>query len=256
MKDIDEYYNDYFNDTYDMIFGHGMVNEVVFGAKSQQSEVTMSRAPVFKTEKLISICKGPIFFGHIHKHQVIKDDMFYVGSYSRWCFGEEEPKGFMTVEYNTGDNIYDAKFIENEYVRLFATIVVDYNSSFYRSDPNQQIEYIISLAKGTLADKVRIIFNIPEDYEQPTLLINLINEIFAKQSDIKVVINNNAKDIRNKKALEEKVTQLLNTYDFLFDKGIPTDEKLVKYIKLKYNKDIDIETMRDILYQKLSTNIE
>lgn len=256
MKDIDEYYNDYFNDTYDMLFGHGMVNEVVFGAKSQQSEVTMSRAPVFKTEKLISICKGPIFFGHIHKHQVIKDDMFYVGSYSRWCFGEEEPKGFMTVEYNTGDNIYDAKFIENEYARLFATIVVDYNSSFYRSDPNQQIEYIMSLAKGTLADKVRIIFNIPEDYEQPILLINLINEIFAKQSDIKVVINNNAKDIRNKKALEEKVTQLLNTYDFLFDKGIPTDEKLVKYIELKYNKDIDIETMRDILYQKLSTNIE
>lgn len=251
MSDVDDYYRDYFTDTYNMIFGHGMVNEVVFNAKSQQSEVTMQKAPVFKTEKLIDICNGPIFFGHIHKSQIIKTDMHYVGSYSRWCFGEETPKGFMVVDYNTtGD--YNVEFIENTYARKFDTIVVDYNSSFYKNDPNQQLDYILALTKGTDADKLRIIFNIPEDYPNPTLLINLINDIFTKSSNVKIVINNNVKTARAKRELETKVNTLLTTYDFLFDKGVPHDEKIAKYIAIKYNKDIPIDRMRDILYQKLS----
>ena len=251
MKDMNEYYGEYFKESYNMIFGHGMVNEVVFVAKTQQSEVTMQRAPIFKTEALMDICNGPIFFGHIHKPQVIKNDMYYVGSYSRWCFGEEHPKGFMTVAYNTDGN-YDVEFIENKLARLFDTILVDYNSSFYKNDPNQQLEYIIALVNESNADKLRIIFNIPEDYENPTLLVNLINDIFSKRTNVKVIINNNAKDMKAKKELEDNVKALLSRYDFLFDKGIPQDEKISRYIRIKYNKDIPIDRMRDILYQKLS----
>lgn len=254
MKDKDEYYKDYFNDRYDMIFGHGMVNEVAFASKSQTSEVTMSKAPIFKTETLIDICNGPIFFGHIHKSQKIKNHMYYVGSYSRWCFGEEEDKGFMKVSYDTSKYDYDIDFIVNKLARTFDTMVVDYNSSFYKNDPNQQIEYIMNIVDTSNADKLRVIFNIPEDYPNPSLLINLINDIFNNRQKVKVVINNNAKNIRLKKESEDKAKMLLSTYDFLFDKSIPTDEKLVRYIKIKYNKAIDIDRMRDILYQKLELN--
>lgn len=258
MKDKDDFYKDYFNQRYDMIFGHGMVNEVAFASKSQMSEVTMSKAPIFKTQNLIDICYGPIFFGHIHKHQRIKEHMYYVGSYSRWCFGEDEDKGFMTVSYDTETYDYKTKFIVNELARTFDTIVIDYNSSFYKSvmnnNPTDEIQRIIDVANAQKADKLRIIFNIPEDYEQPGLLISLINDVFSKHNNVKVVINNNAKNIRTKKETEERTQMLLSTYDFLFDKSIPTDEKLVRYIKIKYNKDIDIDRMRDILYQKLTVN--
>lgn len=262
MKDPMEYYKPFFENTvydnnmYDMIFGHGMVDDVSFVAKNQQSEITMAKAPIFKTAKLIEISKGPIFFGHIHKAQNIKDHMYYTGSFSRWCFGETEPKGFMTVAYNTDNSAYDVEFIENTYAQTYDTMIVDYNSDFYKDDPNQQLEYLISVVKTATSTHLRVIFNIPDDYPKPSLLINMINDIFNNLSGIKIVINNNAKETQRKKEIEEKTKQLLNMYDFLFDKGITPEDKISRYINIKYNKNIPIEKMRDILYQKLSIDIE
>jgi DNA repair exonuclease SbcCD nuclease subunit len=255
MKDQDEYYEPYMKNMYDMIFGHGMVNEVAFVAKNQQSEVTVSRAPIFKTEKLLSICKGPIFFGHIHKAQQIKDDMYYVGSYSRWCFGETEPKGFMTVVYSPKNSAYETEFIENTNARTFNTMVVDTNSKFYSFDDNKQVEYLINAVRENKSDYIRLIFNIPEDYNRPTLLISNINDIFNRQSNVKVIINNNVKQMQQKRAAEERTRALLTTYDFLFDKGTPED-KISKYIRIKFNRDIPVDRMRDILYQKLCIDID
>ena len=172
-----------------MIFGHGMVNEVAFVAKMQQSELTMQKAPIFKTDTLLDICEGPIFFGHIHKSQCIQDRFYYVGSFSRWVFGEEEPKGFFTVAYTPRTHKYDVEFVNNKLAKTYDTMVIDYNSYFYRNDENQQIEHILMLAKNTKSDKLRIIFNIPEDYENPILLTNLINDMFSKYRNIKIVIN-------------------------------------------------------------------
>lgn len=252
MQDKNEYYKEYFNQNYDMIFGHGLVNEVAFVAKSQLSEVTHNKAPIFKSEELLNICKGPIFMGHIHKPQQIKDRIYYVGSYSRWVFGEEEPKGFIIVAYTPETSKFEVEFIENQLAPLYNTMLIDYNSSFYRNDENQQIEYIIGLVKNLNVDKLRIIFNIPEDYPNPTLLSNLLNDVFNKHKNIKIVINNNSKEAQKKKEMEDKIKSLLTTYDFIFDKGVSTEEKLSRFIKLKYNKDISVPKMRNYLYQKIN----
>lgn len=252
MNDKDEYYKEYFNKEYDMIFGHGLVNEVAFAAKIQESEVTMNKAPIFKTEQLLDICKGPIFFGHIHKPQCIKDRLYYVGSFTRWIYGEEEPKGFMMVAYTADTGKYEVEFIENKLAPIYNTMVIDYNSSFYRNDENQQIEYILTMVKNLHLDRIRIIFNIPEDYPNPILLTNLINDIFSKYRNIKILINNNSREQQKKKEMEDKIKNLITTYDFIFDKSISTEDKISRFIKLKYNKDISIERMRDYLYQKIN----
>lgn len=254
VADKDDYYRDYLNDSdrYDMIFAHGLVNEVAFVAKMQESEVTMARAPIFKSEELLDVCKGPIFFGHIHKSQCIKNRIFYVGSFSRWIFGEEEPKGFFTVAYSPDTTNYDVEFIENKHAKRFDTMIIDYNSSFYRDDEKQQIDYVVNLVNNINTDKLRIIFNIPEDYPNPVLLTNLINDIFTKHNNIKTVINNNGKEKLKKRELEEKIKTLLTTYDFIFDKSIPTEDKLSRFIKIKFNKNISTDDMRDYLYQKIN----
>ena len=254
VQDKDEYYKNYFSesDKYDMIFGHGLINEVAFVAKMQESEVTMARAPIFKSDLLLDICKGPIFFGHIHKSQCIKNRIFYVGSFSRWIFGEEEPKGFFTVGYTPSTSNYEIEFIENKLAKKFDTMVIDYNSSFYRNDESQQIDYIINLVNNIHADKIRIIFNIPEDYPNPILLNNLINDIFVKYKNVKTVVNNNSREKIKKREMEEKIRTLLTTYDFIFDKGTPTEEKLSRFIKIKFNKNISYDKMRDYLYQKIN----
>lgn len=255
MTDKDEYYKDYFskgNNYYDMIFGHGLINEVAFVAKNQESEITMNKAPIFKSEVLMNLCKGPIFFGHIHKSQNVKDKFYYVGSFSRWIFGEEEPKGFMICAYTPDTGKYEIEFIENTLAKSYNTMVIDYNSSFYKDDENHQIDYILTLVKNLNVDKLRIIFNIPEDYPNPLLLTNVINDVFSKYKHIKIVINNNSKEKQKKREMEEKIKTLMTTYDFIFDKSIPTEEKLSRFIKIKFNKDISISSMRDYLYQKIN----
>lgn len=254
VSDKDEYYKDFLNkpDRYDMVIGHGLINEVAFVAKMQESEVTMAKAPIFKSEELLSVCKGPIFFGHIHKSQCIKDRIFYVGSYSRWIFGEEEPKGFFTVAYSPVNNKFKTEFIENKNAKKFDTMVIDYNSMFYKNDENQQINYILTLVSNIKADRLRIIFNIPEDYPNPLLLSNLLTDVFSKHKHIKIVINNNSKEKIKKREVEEKIRTLLTTYDFIFDKSIPTEEKLSRFVKIKFNKNISCEDMREYLYQKIT----
>lgn len=253
MNNMEEFYDEFFNGkTYDMIFGHGLVSDVAFIAKMQESEVTMSKAPVFDSNKLLSICKGPIFFGHIHKPQCIKDRLYYVGSFSRWVFGEEEKKGFMSVAYTPDTGSFQTEFIENKYAKEYNTMIIDYKSDFYKNDANMQIEHIISLVNNITVDKLRIIFNIPEDYPNPTLLTNLINDVFSKYSHIKVIIKNNSKEKQKKEEMEKKIQSLIDTYDFIFDKGIKTEEKLSRYIKIKYNKDISVEQIRQYIYEKIN----
>lgn len=252
VSDKDAYYSSYFSHNYDMIFGHGLVNEVAFVAKMQESEVTMNKAPIFKTEELLNITKGPIFFGHIHKPQCIKDRLYYIGSYSRWVYGEEEPKGFMLVAYTPTTGKYEVEFIENTLAPIYNTIVVDYNSQFYKNDEEKQIDYIITMIKNLNLDRIRVIFNIPEDYPNPTLLTNILNDIFSKHKHIKIIINNNSREKIKKREMEEKIKTLLSTYDFIFDKSISTEEKISKFIKIKYNKDISVGRMREYLYQKIN----
>ena len=52
--------------------------------------------PVFSTAELRRICKGQVYFGHYHINTDL-DDIYYVGSFTRWQFGEEGRKGFYKV---------------------------------------------------------------------------------------------------------------------------------------------------------------
>ena len=244
IKDIDEYYKDFFNNKYDMVIGHGMVNEVAFASKIQTSEVTMLRAPIFNTKKLLDICKGPLFFGHIHKHQCIRDRLYYVGSFSRWCFGEEEPKGFMKVVYTPETKEYTTDFIENTKAKSYNTMVVDYNNT------TDDMNYVLNMINSVEYDKLRIIFNIPENHENPLLLSSMITDTFSKYKDIKIVINNNYKEKRKK--MEQELKKLQLTFDFMMDDGMSVEEKICKFIKIKYNIDISIDEMREYLYNKIS----
>lgn len=249
MEDKDEFYADYFNDTYDYVIGHGVVDKAAFLAATQESEATRSQAPIFKVEELHKICKGPIYFGHIHK-PFTWERFKYVGSYSRWAFGEEEDKGYIMSYYTplTGD--YTDEFIVNKHVRTFDTVKIEYTSSVFNKTEQEQIEYLIDIAKTIGSTYLRFEINIPEHYSNPMLLTNMLNETFNRYSKIKLKINNNSK-LRQKKQLEEQVNLLLDTYGFIFDKGIDTDEKIVKYIKIKNGKNIPLEKMRQYLFGEI-----
>lgn len=250
VENQEEYYKDYFEKSYDMTFGHGLVKEVAFIASKQESEITMSKAPIFKTDQLLSITKGPVYFGHIHTPQVIQDRFYYVGSFARWCFGEEGDKGFYLTSYIPENGEYTAEFIVNKLAKRYDTVRIDENSSIFNETIDNQINKMISIINTLSVDYLRFIVSIPEEYSNPLLLTNMLNEIFSKYSNVKMVINNNSK-LRQKKNTEEKINLLLEKYGFIFDKNIPHEEKISKFLKIKYNKNISLDRLREYLYEQI-----
>ena len=252
VKDPNEYYKEYFNRSYDMVFGHGMFTEVAFAASYQKSEVTMNKAPVFKSKEFINICRGPIFFGHIHKSQCIKHQIYYTGSFSRWSFGEDEPKGFMMVGYTPETSAFKVEFIENKDVNDYVTMAVGDESTLYDGEPADEIHSIVNWVNSNPAYRKRLIFNIPEDYDKSGLLIQMISDVFGKHRDVKVIINNNSKEQKKKNEMDNKIQTMMKTYDFIFDKGINPEDKLSRYVKVKYNRDIPVDKMRSYLYDTIN----
>ena len=164
INSIDEKYGKYMNKKYDMIFGHGMIQEVKFAALIQSSETTMKKAPIFKSKMLCDMCYGPIFFGHIHTKDIFNDRLYYVGSYSRWKFGEEEDKGFYYVKYENDTKEFEAKFIVNNKAMKYDTIeIYEKESAFYKLNTDNQIKYIQSLIQSFEYDFLRLKFYIHQE---------------------------------------------------------------------------------------------
>lgn len=257
MDDMDTYYSEYLDDEpiqpkYDMIFGHGMVNEAVFSAKTQESEITMPKAPIFNTKKLLANCKGPIFFGHIHTPQTIRKRFYYVGSFTRWAFGEEHDKGFSVVAYTPSTGNYKIDFIKNILAKDFVTVEIGIDSSIFRkNDIIEQVTYLQDIVTAMNEDFIRLKINIPEEYEESQLFTNTVSSVFSKYKNVKLKIINNTK-LRKEKKIEETVNLLLDKYGFLFEKSISHEEKILKYIKEKFNKDIPLDRIREYLYNKIN----
>lgn len=244
IENMDEYYADYFNKTYDIICGHGMIDTVSFLGMTQESETTMSKCPIFKSDKLVEICKGPIIFGHIHKHQVIKKRIFYTGSFSRWSFGEEEDKGFALFRYNPNNGDLSFDFIKNTLIRTYHTIELTVAEEMAKMDVYNQIDTILDVVKRCHSDFIRVKLILPSFIENSKLLTDLITETFAKFKKVTLqVINlsNLSKDEQTK----QKVNFLLEKYGFLFENSISFAEKISKFIKIKYNKNISLEEIEE-----------
>ena len=245
INSIDEKYGKYMNKKYDMIFGHGMIQEVKFAALIQSSETTMKKAPIFKSKMLCDMCYGPIFFGHIHTKDIFNDRLYYVGSYSRWKFGEEEDKGFYYVKYENDTKEFEAKFIVNNKAMKYDTIeIYEKESGFYKLNTENQIKYIQNLIQSFEYDFLKLQFYIPKGYENENLLINMINESFGKYKNLKLDFKVNSK-IKSKREVEEKINLLLDKYGFIFDNKIDTYTKINKFILEKYNKDISVEKIKE-----------
>ena len=186
-------------------------------------------------------------FGHIHTPMRIKKRFYYCGSFSRWCFGEEEDKGFNIIYY-TPDYPEKTKveFVKNNLARIYDTVTIDVVDASVENTLNT-IKNAIDM---TSFYKKRIIVNIAKTVTDRRLMSDLINETFGKYSMITIVINSLEKEEIRRQS-DEKVERLLSEYGFIFDKSIPKDEKIQRYINKKYNRNIPLDKIRDYLFNKI-----
>lgn len=245
--DDESYYENVYSGEYDLCFGHGMIKEAAFVAHKQESGNTMKKAPVFDSKKLLEHIKGVCIFGHIHTPMIVRKRFYYCGSFSRWCFGEEDDKGFNVVYYTPEyPEKTKVEFIRNNMARIYDTITID----VVNSDIDNVIKIINNSIQATSFYKKRIIVNIGKGVDNRRLMTDIISETFGKFSMVNIIINNLEKEeIRRQN--DEKIERLLDDYGFIFDKSISKEEKIHKYINKKYNRNIPLDKIKKYLFGKI-----
>ena len=243
MEDSKEYYNEYFNRKYQLVFGHGMFEETNFSTKQHTG---MKKYPIFNSKEMEDICEGPIVFGHIHTAQRIRNRIQYTGSLVRSRFGEEEAKGFYIVDFNDETKETNFEFIENELTLKYDTIEVQPDIPVFSLMVNEQIQYFKNLVNYYKRDYLRIKIYTPEDMINVTTFIDNINAVFNDMKSVKIQIIDNSK-VKLNNELREKVNLLMDKYEFIFDKSVGYDEKIQEYIKLKTGKEISLERIRSMI---------
>ena len=172
-----EFYRDFFTGEkkYNYIIGHGVIQELMdtasYHMKHTSKTSNRAKVPIFTSTELMDNCKGEVYFGHYHVHSSISDKVFYVGSFTRWMFGEEEPKGFYSIRYENGK--YSHEFIENTYADKYTTFKYGYEDEIFQSKERMEQEWkkIESLIQKKLLDHVRLILNVPENYPEAESLL-------------------------------------------------------------------------------------
>lgn len=120
-RDVD--YTKLFNDTYDIIAGHGpMSSETKNPCKSAKYEIVQSADLLGKISK---IC----VFGHYHGYTDFGNNVYYAGPWLQWKYGEDEPKVFFFC-----NDKFEVETIPNSVAMKFETISI--------TNPEQLREYL------------------------------------------------------------------------------------------------------------------
>lgn len=249
----EEYYGKYFNNygEYDMVIGHGLVEGALPNVAVTNSFTHNKHAPVFERNDFLC-SKGPVIFGHIHTRMILFDRVFYVGSLSRYCMGEEEAKGFMIVASTPATNEYVIKFIENKNARTFTTINIGNLINGMKAE--EIIELISNHADKHKIDYLRVKIRLLNTDEATMANLEIVAKYYNRDPHVTIDIE----DIhlnKIKKDSDDKVKELVNTFGFLFDKNKTYQDKIKSYFDIKKGEilsenedlDLDVDFIKDTL---------
>lgn len=237
IKDPEKYYKEYFSedkdDYYSAVYGHGMFEETCFD--NYNSETRMDTAPVFNSGDMMRICKGYVIFGHIHNAVSFKN-VYYTGSFSRWCQGEEKPKGFIISLYDLENDQYKIIPCENKSARKFISRNM---TKVIKANP---IERVIDSIEGYYSRhniyKFNIIVKEKTDKEYMTK-VTILQRYFSEDKLIDIILKK--RDIKDE--LEEELEQ----YDYVLDDSLTVEDKVSIFIKDKFDYKISSERIEQLI---------
>lgn len=226
----EEYYKYlYYAGEYDMVFGHGTIIGSVY-------DNGQNIAKIFEP-KDFGFCRGPVIFGHVHPGGNFHGFCYYNGSPIRWCFGEEQIKGFQLVIYDMDTCKY---YIHKEPITSFRydTISIDH---LMMNDPQTIIQYIDNKKATENIDFIRIkcISTVPLEEK-----INVLKQYYANNKTVKIMVEKSA----NIKIQTEEENDLYTKYNYFFNKSMSPYEVFVKFVNESQSDIIiTVDQLKNIL---------
>lgn len=249
VNDKKQYYSStVFNDgkAYDFVFGHGMFSFIGnngWGVK----ERSLKGSPVWNAAEFEDKVRAGVFFGHIHIRQNYKDLIYYPGSLTRFCHGEEEPKGFYAIQYNPENGLKNVDFIENTWAYKYETIVLN-GEDVEKDNPKDTIDSILMHKNASAAYSLRVRISNANKMSSNT---QVVQQYFLQEGrglgvtiELQSAVPNvGVSDIVKDGVVEHEVPE--------FAKGITNPEdwqyNTVQYAKARYGKDISREQIQNML---------
>ena len=211
------FYNQFLFHTgpYDSCYMHGTYAGAIYGKDTPN--LNSSREPVFAMPHF-NFCLGPIIAGHVHHPGCFNKHFYYCGSPYRWQFGEEEDKGFIILLQDTKYHEYAVHYehiISDKYI----TVNLD---SMLQGDPKEMIGYIAKLMNEEQIRYLRVQFTSdnPEN-------LNVLQTYYRNNDKVRIEYK-----LHNDNVVQDlqEVEQRYDKYNYLFDKNISPEKKLVQYI--------------------------
>ena len=251
------YYANLFQEekSYDYVFGHGVIREGMKEAALNMDNAESSsrkKVPVFSAGELKRICKGDVYFGHYHVNCEMLENVFYIGSYSRWIHGEPEQKGWYEFSFDTEKKKYKRNFLINQNAEIYQTISFGYNHPIFQDNDSLEegLKHIDKLIKSKVFDHIRFEFNVPETCENPEYVIKTIKNRYKDIKSVKTNITHGYIE-KKKEDMKKEIDRENEKYSFIFDKSIPKDEMLSSYIALDFDYEIPANKVSRYLYSSL-----
>ena len=238
-----EYYKEFLYESdspYQYVMGHGVIDDVMKVDDSEKKENTSRlHVPRFTTGELNACCSGQVFFGHYHVHTETDQRVFYVGSFSRWKFGEEEPKGYMISTYDCDNETYSYEFIENNVTDTYHTLYYGYDHSIFKSSKAllEEFDRLEMLIEKGVYQKIKCVSNIPECIDNPEFYVNAFKERFRFSKDIKIDFGHGYTE-RQRIVDKEAARKIYNEYGFIKDESLDFEVRTSTFIKKEKNKEI------------------
>lgn len=228
----EEYYKYfYYEGMYDMVFGHGTIVGSVY-------DNGQNVARIFEPNDF-AFCKGPVIFGHVHPGGSFHGFCYYNGSPIRWCFGEEEIKGFQIVIYDMDTCKY---YIHKEPITSFRydTISID---DLLLNDPQTIISYIDKKRQTEGIDFIRI-----KCISSPVVQdkINVLKGYYAQDNTVK--FQEQRFDKLNKDEMTQEQQDLYEKYNYFFSKTMSPYEIFTRFVNESQSDIIiTVDQLMDIL---------
>ena len=243
-------YRDYLysDKEYDYIFGHGIITDIMIALSPAKFDGTRKRVPTFSSEELENVCRGEVYFGHYHVNSEVDESVYYCGSYTRWCFNEETPKGFYHITCNPKKLYFHHEFIENELAPKYMTVSFNADEKLFSStdDLIDEMNRRDKTMKDLGIEHTRYVFNLPDGYENDAAFKKVLSERYRDNSSVKIKIDNDTSDVKYK-ADKEVLNEMKNKYGFIFDPNLSTEDKVSNFLNTEYHKEMSPEKVKHYL---------
>jgi DNA repair exonuclease SbcCD nuclease subunit len=203
---------------------------------------------MFKAGELAYACRGEVIFGHYHIHAEYDDNVSYSGSFSRWKQGEDEDKGFFQLSFDPETGKCSKDFVVNTKALIYHTLKYGNDHPVY-NDSDEWNKTVYNIKKLKLQKniyKLKIIFTIPDGYENEEAFISFFREAFKNDNTITVEFSHSSLEKKMNLA-SKRVSALPPEYKVFIDKNVPEEVKIALFLKMKKDIDIPAEVIRETL---------